>query len=563
MLVTTIESDYVIVGGGSAGCILAERLSRAPDRRVVLIEAGQDTPPQATPANILDIYPSSQSDPAYYWPDLEVDLAKPPVRARRQPRPFWNFGQARVLGGGGSVMGMIALRGVPADYDSWRDNGCAGWGWNDVLPYFQRVERDLDFNGGLHGTEGPIPIRRIPKAQWPGFLQIVGGALAEHGHRFIADLNGAVPCGFGPIPKSCTPEHRVSSAIAYLTHEVRARTNLVIVSESPADEILFEGRRAVGVMISSGQLRVSAHKVILSCGAIHSPAMLMRAGIGPAEQLAALGLDVRVNLPGVGRNLQNHPMLSVAVHLQRSIRQPRAIREMCGLWMRYSSGLPDCPPADSCLNVLGAAAPHPVAAELGAIGTSVYKSFSQGEVRLTQPRWGSPVNVRFNLLQDQRDLTRMVAGFAYCLRLLEHPTVRARHNEVFLPDPALARYFGGTGLKPYLKSLGARTVLRVSPLRRRLLRRTGLDPVKLLADEVALRELVLQMTGVGGHVVGTCRMGAKSDPGAVVDPHCRVHGVSGLRVVDASVMPSIVSGNTNLTVQMIAERVADLIRALD
>lgn len=558
--ISTIRCDVVIVGGGAAGCILAARLSERPNVSVVLIEAGIDTPPGATPANILDIYPSSQGDPSYYWPDLNADLGKP--TAQQGDRPFWAFAQARVLGGGSSVMGMMALRGLPADYDAWRDAGCDGWGWEDVLPHFRRVERDLDFEGPLHGHEGPIPIRRVTRPSWPGFLNAAANALEASGHRAVDDLNGLTPIGFGPVPKSCTPEHRVSSASGYLTASVRKRPNLRIITQAFVEGLLFAGDRASGVAIGAPQnMQVLANEVILSCGAIYSPALLMRAGLGPRSQIEAAGLAVRHDLPGVGQNLQNHPILTLTTHLRPRMRQPGRTREICGLWNRYSSDEDGCPVGDMALFVLGATAPHPVAASLGGVGVTVWKAFSKGEVRLVGGKPHTPPQVRFNLLQDPRDLTRMVRGLQKCLDLLDQPGPRAARNEVFFPDPILARRFGGSGLRPQLESWLARAVFESATVRRRMLAPTALDPGRLSEDVDAVRELVLQRTGVTGHVVGTCRMGSPSDLDAVVDSRCRVRGVDGLRVIDASIMPTIVSANTSLTVQMIAERAADFIQA--
>ena len=550
-------ADHLIVGGGTAGCVLAERLSRDGRSNVVMVEAGPDTPPGNTPANILDIYPSSQGDLSYYWPLGQVDTGLP-TPAAGGFRPIWRFGQARVMGGGSSVMGLIALRGTPADYNEWRDLGCTGWGWDDVLPRFVRIEADRDFGGPLHGAAGPIPIRRVMPSDWPPFLHAAKEALLSLGYRDIADLNGSEVCGFGATPKSATRRQRVSSAQGYLDRAVRARSNLRVITGTEVVKLLFKDGHAVGVT-TADQRTLQGRSIILCCGAIHSPTLLMRSGIGPADHLRALGIAVVADRPCVGANLQNHPMLTIAGHLKPSMRQSRAVREMCSLWLRYSSGFPDCPEADMAGNVLASLAPHAAAATIGAVGASLYKPRSRGTVLLTSAAPDAGPAIRFETLSDPCDRLRMAAGLANCLRLFDRPAARAAVTDIFLLDPAWAMRLGGSGWRSRIESRAAALALDIGWLRRAALSVHRLDAAKLLADEKAIEELAVAITGLGGHVAGTCRMGAADDRGAVVDPQCRVAGVGSLRVIDASIMPTLVAANTNLTVQMIAERAADLL----
>ena len=232
-----IESyDYVIIGAG-AGCVLAHRLSEA-SASVLLIEAGPDTPPGSVPADIDDLYPRSYYNGRYMWPGLH---ARQNVRTTGKPGPF---PQARVMGGGSSLMGMVALRGAPDDYTSW---GLAEWSWPQVLPYFCRLETDRDFGGDVHGSTGPVTIRRHPQADWPPFCQAVGDAAASRGWGHVDDLNGHFVDGYGALPMSSTLSGRVPAAGAYLDRSVRARSNLTIMCGTTVERLEFNGTRCIGV----------------------------------------------------------------------------------------------------------------------------------------------------------------------------------------------------------------------------------------------------------------------------------------------------------------------------
>ena len=214
-----------------------------------------------------------------------------------------------MLGGGSSINGQMANRGAPTDYDEWQARGAVGWGWNDVLPYFKKVERDLDFDGPLHGKEGRIPVRRIPREHWSGHAEAVGKAFEEKGFRFLPDQNGEFVEGYFPVTHSNAEERRVSAAMGYLDAETRMRPNLTISTDTQVMSLLFEGTRCVGVTARIGgkDQEFRGREIILSSGAIHSPAHLMRAGIGPVGQLAELGIPVVSGLPGVGQRLMDHP----------------------------------------------------------------------------------------------------------------------------------------------------------------------------------------------------------------------------------------------------------------
>ena len=281
--------DYVILGGGSSGCVLAARLSENPRASVLLIEAGKDVTAETAPADVLASYPGrAYFNPDFTWPGLTVllgDASTNDPDSRRRAR----YEQARILGGGSSINGLIANRGAPSDYDGWEELGATGWNFASVLPYFRKLERDLNFSGEYHGKDGPITIRRYPVEDWAGFVKIVADVLGKRGLPIVPDQNGKWEDGVMPVPTSIDEhDRRVSCAMAYLTPAVRRGKNLTIRTETNVRRILFEGTRATGAEIARGDQTeiVQGREIILTCGAIHSPAMLMRSGIGAPDELA-------------------------------------------------------------------------------------------------------------------------------------------------------------------------------------------------------------------------------------------------------------------------------------
>ncbi len=463
---------------------------------------------------------------------------------------------------------MVALRGLPGDYDEWAQMGARGWAWSDVLPYFRKLENDLDMDGPLHGKDGPVSIGRVPRKDWPGFARAIAEAAAACGLAYVADMNGEVQNGFCSVPTTSTPTSRASAAMAYLTPDVRRRPNLRIVPEAFVAAILFEGRRARGVRVhrASGAEEFRGGEIILAAGALHSPAILQRSGIGAEKVLRDLGIGVVADRPGVGENLQDHPCVSIGFYLHREARQPRTLLRGQMLGLRYDSGVEGCAPSDMYWTLPNRISWHRLGRALGALIVCVYKPYSRGRVQIVSADPRAEPRIEFNLLSDARDLTRLVQGVGMARDLLAHPGVRAAAAEIFP-----ARY------TPRIRALNRRSawngvqalagsVLMESSgsLRQWLLKNhvsPGPDLDTLVADAARLRDWVIAGAIPFYHPSCTCRMGDAGDPAAVVDAECRVVGIENLRVADASIMPCLPRGNTNLPVMMIAEKLSATLRA--
>ncbi|MBL4930021.1 GMC family oxidoreductase [Fuscibacter oryzae] len=557
--------DYVIVGGGSAGATLAARLSENPAKQVALLEAGPDTPPDAVPDVISDSYPGlSYFDPAYHWSALRVYARNP--RSNSETIPPTRLEQARVMGGGSSINGQFAVRGLPADYDEWEAKGIKGWGWEDMLPYFKKLERDQDFDGPLHGKTGPMPIRRVFPKDWAGFTRSVMDVVADD-YAYQDDYNAAPGDGSFPLPLANENDRRVSTATGYLTREARARSNLHIFANTQVEALEIDGRRITGVRAHTGDKPAeiwSAREVILSSGALHTPAILLRAGIGPAADLRAKGIPVIADLPGVGQNLMDHPHLAVGAHFKKSARLRPGQRRHIFLGVRYSSGYEGCTPSDMLLMPVNRAGWHPLGRTMGALNVCVNKSYSRGNVTLKSGDWRDEPVVNLNLGGDDRDLMRLVDGFERLYRIMEDPRVKAHVNTWFLAGyTEEARSLSVKKLSNYVKTGTAALLFDYAPFFRETLLRHKFGTQDRMHAMMQNRDLIVDWAKAsvwsGWHVSCSCPMGADDDPMAVLDNQCRVRGVEGLRVVDASTMPTVIAANTNITTIAIAEKAADLI----
>jgi 5-(hydroxymethyl)furfural/furfural oxidase len=345
---------------------------------------------------------------------------------------------------------------------------------------------------------------------------------------------------------------------------VRARRNLTLAADTTVERLLIQQGRTVGVEVRRGgqRRRIAAREVVAACGGIWSPALLLRSGVGPGAELRALGIEVACDLPGVGRDLMNRPKVEIAAHLRRGAVQPAAQRAIAQNCWRYSSGVEGARPHDMGLKFVNRTAWHALGRRVGAVSVGIYQPFSKGDVSLASHDPAVPPRVRFNLLADERDLDRLALGLGLACELLAEPEVAAVRNEVFMPDRRIAASLARRGDGAAARAAALAALLDIGPLRRAALGASTVDPAQLARDAMALAALAREHASLGWHVCGTCRMGGDGDPLAVVDARCRVRGVEGLRVVDASIFPTIAGeGGMQATVLMVAEKAADLIKA--
>ncbi|MDX8488383.1 GMC family oxidoreductase [Mesorhizobium sp. VK2B] len=551
--------DYLIVGGGSSGCVMANRLS-ADGSQVLLVEAGPDFAPDAIPDDILDGNPTrAYYNTRYQWPSLTATIVQNVSR-------HTHYEQARLIGGGSSINAQVANRGAPADYDDWASGGAAGWDWESVLPFFRRLESDLDFSNEYHGNDGPLPITRVGKAEWSGFICAVSEAYQSRGIPFRPDFNGEFGDGHSVVPLTNRNRRRVSAAMAYLPASVRARPHLKILPETTVVRLISSGRQITGVETESktGQKSYFAETVILCAGAIHSPALLMRSGIGPAGQLSKLGIAIVANLDGVGKNLQEHPGVAISAYLKPNDRMAPNATGYIQMHARYSSGHEGCPSTDMAISALAKSAWHPIGKRLGTLNFWVNRSFSTGTVSLKNSSHATEPEVNFNMLSDNRDADRLKKAFRFVAQLLEHKAVAPVALDPF-PSTWTGRAkrissynrinYGITGVVAALMDSSSR-------LRRGIIKSVitdGRSIADLLNSDELLDRFIRQNVFGNFHPTSTCRMGSSEDLNSVTDASGRVHRLAGVRVADASVMPFCPRANTNIPTIMIAEKMSDAI----
>ena len=475
-----------------------------------------------------------------------------------------------MLGGGSSINGQMANRGAPTDFDEWEQRGAAGWNWDSVLPYFRKVEHDLDVDDEWHGKDGHITVTRIPAERWCDHTKAAGEAFRLAGFKYLPDQNGRFEDGYFPVTASIDGKKRVSAAVGYLNAQVRARGNLAISTETQVSGLLFEGTRCVGVtaVVEGEERAFRGREVILSCGAIHSPAILLRNGIGPVGHLRGMGIEVRSALPGVGQRLMDHPSIALSSFIRRPARlAPRHSRRHILLGLRYSSGMPETPKGDMFVCVASKSAWHAVGEQIASLLAFVNKTYSEtGQVRLSSTDWRDEPAVEFNLLSDRRDLDRLVGAFRMLAAIQLSVPLAAVTTD---PFPAAytdrVRRIGVVSEKNRWLTKAIATLLDGPPaLRSWLIDRyvvEGFTFRQVMEDDEAL-EAFIRKAAIGvWHASCSCRMGREDDPMAVVDAEGRVRGVGGLRVVDASIFPVVPCANTNVPVLMAAEKIADAMLA--
>lgn len=565
---TLIMADYIIVGGGSSGCVLAARLSEDPAVRVILLEAGIDA---ARPEDFPDLaspYPGiAYSNPRYTWHGLKASL--PYAGSNRPEGKATRYEQARVLGGGSAINGIGANRGSPHDYDEWGEMGVEGWSWEACLPYFRKLERDLDIDDEFHGKSGPFPIRRRGDEIWTPFTRAMLTVCAARGIPFLPDQNGAWQDGIFEMAVNMDEQRRrVSTAWAYLTPEVRRRPNLNIRTETTVSRILISGGKAEGVAAERDGAReeLRAARILLCSGALATPALLMRSGIGPAAHLADCGIDTLHNLPGVGQNLMEHPSAGLVPYLKPAARQHGIPEYHIPIGYRFSSGLEGCPPGDMHMNFVTRAAWHSVGRRLGSVFFWVNKSYSRGQLLLDPTAPDGPPRIDFRMLSDRRDLTRLADAFERAVGLASDPRLASLVSGLYAGGMSEIgkRFSKPTRLGALITSIGAIGLDAIGSLRQKAfpyILSNFDDPARLAANRQELEAYISETVGGVWHPSGTCRMGPEGDRLAVTDSIGKVRGIEGLFIGDASLMPTIPCANTNLPTIMMAEKIADGLKA--
>jgi choline dehydrogenase len=529
----TNEFDYVIVGGGTAGCVLANRLSADGTKRVLLLEAGPHD--RYLWIHVPIGYAKTMFHPVYNW-----GYYTDPDPGMHDRRIYWPRG--RGLGGSSSINGLVYVRGQPEDYDAWAASGNRGWGWRDVLPYFIRSEGNQRGASATHGADGPLACSDIGERH--ELIEAIIAGAGQLGVPRTDDFNGGVQEGAGYYQLFTKNGLRCSTAVGYL-RPARGRRNLAVRTDAQATRVVCAGRRATGVVYRHGgtlHTATATGEVVLAAGALQSPQLLQLSGIGAPDLLTRFGIPVVHPLAGVGENLQDHLQLRL---LYRCTKPITTNDDLNSWWRSLGIGLKF---------ILTRRGPLAVGINQGGLFTRV------------MPDAASP-DIQFHFATLSADMAgakpHPFPGFTFSVCQLR-PTSRG-HVRIAAADP-----FAAPSMQPHYLSTPAdracaiaavrfaRELTATSAMRPYVAEELRPGPVAQSDDEIL--EFARQYGATIFHPSGTCKMGPASDPLAVVDERLRVHGIAGLRVVDCSIMPTLVSGNTNAPVVMIAEKASDLIR---
>ena len=510
-----MKYDHIIVGGGTAGCIVATRLSENPDRSVLLLEAGPEFPEfQQLPDQLK-----------YGWGMLNLEARKAGgpynwsftgTATPQQPAPM-PVPRGKAMGGSSAINGQTFIRGAPEDFDTWASWGNSDWAYVDCLPFFRKLESDEDYSGDFHGTNGPVPVRRHHRDTWPPAQEAFYQACIAAGHHYTPDIHEPDSTGISMRAENNIDGVRMNMALVYLDPN-RHRLNLTVKAGVQALRVIFSGNSATGLEVESGGERfiVEGGEIILCAGAVVSPQLLLLSGVGPSAHLAEFGIPVVVDRPGVGQNMRDHPNVTVKFTVKKGTHEdPNGMRALRLRFTASGSSTPnDMILSPASMNTVVREGDDPS----HTINCGLYLAVGKGELRLASADPHVQPSMDYRYLQDTWDRERLREAVRKCVALLSDPS--------------------------YSQIIEERTAPLASDL----------------ASDQTLGDWLLRNVSSSFHISGTCKMGPDSDPEAVVDQRLKVHGLEGLRVVDASVMPDVVRANTNVTTMMIAERAAEFIK---